>query len=96
MSPAHRPASSPPAPARISTITSFSSLGSRSTIESRISSPSSSIRARADSISARSSGSSPPSASISSAPSASDLACRHSSASFAADESWLKRRPASA
>src|SRR3954466_14862231 len=58
-------------------MTSLSSLGSRSTIARRISSSSSSIRARAASISARSSGSSPLSASISSAPSASDLACRH-------------------
>ena len=46
-SPAQIAASSPPAPPLISTITFLSSLGSRSTIASRISSSSVSIRARA-------------------------------------------------
>src|ERR1700754_4922338 len=94
-SPAQMPASSPPAPPRISTITFLSSLGSRSTIASRISSSRRSIRSRASLSSARISGSSP-SASSSSAPSASETASRHSSASFAAGASWLKARPASA
>ncbi len=44
-SPANSAASSPPAPARISTSTFLSSLGSRSTIARRISSASSSSRA---------------------------------------------------
>ena len=43
-SPAHRPASSPPAPPWISMMTFLSSLGSRSTIARRISSSSSSTR----------------------------------------------------
>ena len=46
-SPANRPASSPPAPPRTSTITFLSSLGSGSTMARRISSSSSASRASA-------------------------------------------------
>src|SRR5215210_3219137 len=95
-SPAHSPASSPPAPPWISTMTSLSSLGSRSTIATRISSSSSPRRSRERVSSSRSSGSSPSSASSSSAPAASSVARRHSSASFAAGSSRLYSRPTSA
>ena len=64
-SPANRAASSPPVPARISTITFLSSFGSRSTIARRISSASSSSRAGASATTAFSSASSPSSASSS-------------------------------
>src|SRR5581483_1300937 len=81
------PASSPPAPGRISTITFLSSLGSRSTIARRISSSRWSSRSREDSINARSSGSSPSSASSSRAPSRSSALRRYSAASLAAGSS---------
>ena len=94
-SPAHRPASSPPVPARISTITFLASLGSASTIASRISSSISASRDRAVSSISRTSGSSP-SASISCAPASSSTVRRHSSASLCATSSWLYSRPAAA
>src|SRR5207302_355003 len=77
----------PPAPGRISMITFFESLGSRSTIARRISSSSDSIRWREDSSNDRSSGSSPSSASSSLAPSRSSTARRYSVARRAAGSS---------
>src|SRR3954447_12191396 len=77
-------------------MTSLSSLGSRSTIASRISSSSSARRSRAVVSISRSSGSSPSSASSSCAPAASSVAWRHSSASFAAGSRRRYSRPTSA
>jgi hypothetical protein len=94
-SPAQMPASSPPAPPRISTMTFLSSLGSRSTMARRISSSRRSISARAAPSIPRTSGSSP-SASISRAPASSSTARRHRSASLAAGSSCRKLRPAAA
>src|SRR3954467_9951598 len=76
-------------------MTFLSSLGSGSTIASRISSSSSSILASEVFSSSRNSGSSP-SASSSRAPAASSEACRHSSASLAAGPSPRDPRPPSA
>src|SRR5919112_2151763 len=95
-SPAHSPASSPPAPPWISTMTSLSSLGSRSTIAIRISSSSSARRSRECWRGSRSSGSSPSSASSSWAPATSSVVRRHSSASLAAGSSRRYSRPVSA
>src|SRR4051812_46565264 len=92
---AHSPASSPPAPARISTMTFLSSLGSRRTIARRISSSRRSISARAVASISRASGSSA-SSSNSRAPASSSTARRHSSASLAAGSSWRYVRPATA
>ena len=66
-SPANRPASSPPVPARISSTTFFSSFGSFGTIRTRISASRSSRRASSSasscSASSRSSASGPPASS---------------------------------
>ena len=70
--------------APISTITFLSSFGSGSTMARRISSSSSSIRSRVARSSSRSSASSAPSSISSCAPSVSETARRHSSASLAA------------
>src|SRR2546421_3489784 len=95
-SPANRPASSPPVPARTSTITSLSSFGSGSTMASRISSSSSPRRSSEVRSSSRNSGSSPSSFRISRAPAASSAAFRYSAASTCAGSSAWYARPTSA
>src|SRR5215207_10215545 len=88
-SPAQMAPSSPPAPLRISTMTSFASLGSRSTSESFSSSSSSASRTSSSGTRSRSS-ESPRAAPRSS------LVAVQSCASLCAPSSSFRRRPASA